>query len=51
METKKSVTLSLGKDLLIGIDERRGLVSRSAFVENLIRQSAVITGGGTNESQ
>jgi metal-responsive CopG/Arc/MetJ family transcriptional regulator len=34
--TTKAVTLSLDRRLLERIDERRGLVSRSAFIASLV---------------
>jgi len=36
---KKGVNVALSEELLTLIDQRRGLVSRSAYVEDLIRRA------------
>ena len=36
---KKVATLSFDADLLEGIDEKRGLISRSAYVEDLLKKA------------
>jgi len=38
MRRKSRVSLSLSDDLISEIEERRGLISRSRFVEYLIRR-------------